>query len=733
MHNEEKKNSSSFLLFVLGFLLFLEWLRPLPEITETGHLGLFMMFSAYTFFLSYMQLPILVAFPVKLAMVLYVIHVLFYTGPLLEISWIGQFIDSLKANLLLCLQFNFTDLTSQFRTFLFLIVLWLVSYLMFYWIIHLRKITLFFVLTIIFIGVIDTFTFYNGKTAIFRALSMGFILLGALYIIRVREREGIIINTKKLMKSWITALVIVLLISTSVAHALPKYAPQWPDPIPFITSYSEDVEGTVKTNGTGVQKSGYGDNDSHLGGPFKFDHTPIFKANIKEIHYWRVESKDMYTGKGWQVSGDNVYYQLDDDKVKYQLYDNSVTTERLTATINVDDEVGFYYLLNPGQVTSIENSWDAKTTLQQNNGRFSFPKNGSNSYKNYKVNYDYPKFSIKALRYSDQEYSGEIKRKYLQLPENLPERVKQLAEDIVEGIESPYDKVVAIERYFGGNGFVYDNNRVAVPGADDDYVDQFLFETQRGYCDNYSTSMAILLRTLGIPTRWVKGFTQGKYDKTLGEGIRTYQVTNADAHSWVEVYFNGVGWVPFEPTRGFNNVFDFINDDESTNDPNEEEPTKEKEKDKEPEQEELLPEEDDTIAGGKGNGKGLQLSGLSNWFSGILLATLIILSFFAYMRRNKILINFTLWRYKNRKDDAAFYEAYAKLLKVLHRCGYERKSTDTLRAYAAYVDKRLNTTKLSELTLLYEKGIYHKQTETSIWVKSLPAYEAILKNVQIRL
>ena len=54
---------------------------------------------------------------------------------------------------------------------------------------------------------------------------------------------------------------------------------------------------------------------------------------------------------------------------------------------------------------------------------------------------------------------------------------------------------------------------VAVPGENEDYVDQFLFDTKRGYCDNFSTSMAVLLRTLGIPTRWVKGYTGGEFLK----------------------------------------------------------------------------------------------------------------------------------------------------------------------------------------------------------------------------
>src|SRR5699024_5636170 len=102
---------------------------------------------------------------------------------------------------------------------------------------------------------------------------------------------------------------------------------------------------------------------------------------------------------------------------------------------------------------------------------------------------------------------------------------------------------------------------IPYPEAEQDYVDQFLFDTQLGYCDNYSTSMVVMLRTLNIPARWVKGFTGGQQiDDTLAnanDSHHVYTITNANAHSWVEVYFPNIGWVPFEPTQGFSNLTDF--------------------------------------------------------------------------------------------------------------------------------------------------------------------------------
>src|SRR5699024_777733 len=102
--------------------------------------------------------------------------------------------------------------------------------------------------------------------------------------------------------------------------------------------------------------------------------------------------------------------------------------------------------------------------------------------------------------------------RYTQLPAQLPERVAELAEDIVASYDNRYDQTKAIEKYFRSDdhGFVYQLNDVPVPQSGEDYVDQFLFDTKAGYCDNFSTSMVVMLRTLDIPARWVKGFTSGE-------------------------------------------------------------------------------------------------------------------------------------------------------------------------------------------------------------------------------
>ncbi|MER2063026.1 MAG: transglutaminase-like domain-containing protein, partial [Alkalibacterium sp.] len=124
---------------------------------------------------------------------------------------------------------------------------------------------------------------------------------------------------------------------------------------------------------------------------------------------------------------------------------------------------------------------------------------------------------------------------------------------ITFGLKTEYDIVLAIETYLKEDGgYRYSLLDVETTPQDGDYVDHFLFESQVGYCDNFSTSMTIMLRSLGIPTRWTKGFTPGTLiDSDTDDPY--FLVDNSNTHSWPEVFFPSYGWVPFEPSPSFAN------------------------------------------------------------------------------------------------------------------------------------------------------------------------------------
>jgi transglutaminase-like putative cysteine protease len=152
-----------------------------------------------------------------------------------------------------------------------------------------------------------------------------------------------------------------------------------------------------------------------------------------------------------------------------------------------------------------------------------------------------PPMDATKLRTASTEYSRDITSTYLQLPDALDRRIPELARQATKYAKTPFDKALAIESFLR-NRYTYTLNLTGKPG--DDPLAHFLFETRGGHCEYFASSMVIMLRTLGIPSREVNGFLPGEYNDLGGD----YIVRASDAHSWVEVYFPGMDWQVFDPT-----------------------------------------------------------------------------------------------------------------------------------------------------------------------------------------
>ncbi len=144
------------------------------------------------------------------------------------------------------------------------------------------------------------------------------------------------------------------------------------------------------------------------------------------------------------------------------------------------------------------------------------------------------------LRQVGEEDPEPIRRTYLQLPQGM-EGVAQLARSVVQDQTNRYDRAEAIELFLRRE---FDYTLAPAPENRDMTLEQFLLEVRRGHCEYFSAAMGVMLRTLGIPARVVNGFVGSEYHRFGGY----YQVRQSDAHSWVEVFFPGYGWVPFDPT-----------------------------------------------------------------------------------------------------------------------------------------------------------------------------------------
>ena len=148
------------------------------------------------------------------------------------------------------------------------------------------------------------------------------------------------------------------------------------------------------------------------------------------------------------------------------------------------------------------------------------------------------------LREAHTNYSHFITDHYLQLPETLPQRVRDKAEELTAGAENPLDRAVLIQEYLRSDVFTYDQENVIAPGRGVDGVDYFLFDTQLGYSDYFASSMTVMLRAVGVPARMAAGFAPGEYS----EEARMRVIRDYDSHGWVQVFFPQYGWIDFEPT-----------------------------------------------------------------------------------------------------------------------------------------------------------------------------------------
>jgi transglutaminase-like putative cysteine protease len=146
------------------------------------------------------------------------------------------------------------------------------------------------------------------------------------------------------------------------------------------------------------------------------------------------------------------------------------------------------------------------------------------------------------LSNSTTDYPPQITKRYLQLPESLPQRVLDLTNRITAGTDSPYEKAVRIETYLRYS-YPY-TLEVPSPPQGRDVVDYFLFEAPGGFCSYYASAMTVMLRAAGVPARLATGYAMGEFEPDRN----AYHVIAADAHAWVEVYFTDYGWVEFEPT-----------------------------------------------------------------------------------------------------------------------------------------------------------------------------------------
>lgn len=146
------------------------------------------------------------------------------------------------------------------------------------------------------------------------------------------------------------------------------------------------------------------------------------------------------------------------------------------------------------------------------------------------------------------EYPDWVEKRYLQLPEDISERMIDLSRQITDNKPTPYDKAVAVTQYLRSN--IEYQATIPAPPRKMDPIDWFLFDYKKGFCNYSASAEVLLLRAAGVPARLAVGYAQGT-PANSGEG---FVVQEDDSHAWPEVYFPNYGWIPFEPTGSLPNI-----------------------------------------------------------------------------------------------------------------------------------------------------------------------------------
>ncbi|HPX69131.1 MAG TPA: transglutaminaseTgpA domain-containing protein [Bacillota bacterium] len=358
---------------------------------------------------------------------------------------------------------------------------------------------------------------------------------------RLREwiAAGCIIDYKA-GRNWMICSGVVIAAALLFSAALPlKIGPvrwQWLNDkavslFPFITEWRNDVLESYS-----FSSAGYSDNK--LGGEIRWDDSVVMLVRTRgeEALYLRGTVMDRYYENSWNKSGKRykeykpghlmpIPYGKD---IKVYTRDLEISHRKLL-TSTIFAPYSLYRIQHGGKRTYMDEDSEA------------YASKIAATDTSYRVTSIIPYIDVAKLRLSGAETLEEDDlRRYTALPEDIPERVRSLSHRITNAYSSNYDKAKAIEKYLRQN-YMYSLKPPQLP-SNKEFTDYFLFEGKEGYCTYFATSMAVLLRASGIPCRYVEGFIASY------EGSEEREVRGTDAHAWVEVFFDGYGWVTFEPT-----------------------------------------------------------------------------------------------------------------------------------------------------------------------------------------
>jgi transglutaminase-like putative cysteine protease len=255
-----------------------------------------------------------------------------------------------------------------------------------------------------------------------------------------------------------------------------------------------------------------------------------FTVESSQATYWRTGAFDRYTGSGWERTGDvrELEGSIEHDGTDGERIDYELTLEKSAS--------GIPTAWRPSVVEGV----DGALVTDEGAIRVDSPLEPGSTVEGVSFA---PEDDVDQLRSAGESYPEEIETTYTQLPDDTPDRIGERTGEIIAeaDAEGQYEAAVAVQEWLRSSK-EYD---LGVSERSENIADTFIFNMNAGYCEYFATSMVTMLRTQDIPSRYVVGYSTGQ---EVEDGV--YEVRGMNAHAWVEVYFEDLGWVRFDPTPG---------------------------------------------------------------------------------------------------------------------------------------------------------------------------------------
>lgn len=285
----------------------------------------------------------------------------------------------------------------------------------------------------------------------------------------------------------------------------------------------------------------------------------LLEGSLPSSLYLRGQARDYYTGSSWKNKEAEPVDDLDAAFSCVHNYDSGLKVQ--VSYLKPEEDLFGLFPSTELEIVECNGNDD-----QENQGyqADSFG-NIKADHSDFKGDYILSGKEITDLDLQNIEPKSELEKDsdqllaFLQVPGELPERVEELAREIVVDADEELEKANQIMGYL--RQFPYSRGTPNLPPGDD-FVDHFLFEQQEGYCTYYASAMVILLRLNDIPARYVEGYRADLYiledymhshpeDPVMQQAPRSMEVRRSNAHAWVETFLQGYGWVAFEPTSPY--------------------------------------------------------------------------------------------------------------------------------------------------------------------------------------